>query len=71
MFEWYVRFYYINIVLVWLAKVVVLKFGGIGLYRKLKPGCYGLILGYSFGVGCSLIVDLIWFPEGGHFIHAW
>ena len=71
MFEWYVRFYYINIVLVWLAKVVVLKFGGIGLYRKLKLGCYGLILGYSFGVGCSLIVDLIWFPEGGHFIHAW
>lgn len=71
MFEWYVRYYSVNIFLVWLAKVIVLKFGGILLYRRLKPCCYGLIAGYAFALGCSLLVDLIWFPGGGHFIHAW
>ena len=71
MFEWYVSIYLLNIFLVWLAKLLVLKFGGIGLYRRLKPISYGLIVGYVFAVGCSFIVDWIWFPGGGHYVHGY
>ena len=71
MFEWYVSIYLLDIFLVWLAKLFVLKFGGIGLYRRLKPVCYGLIVGYVFAVGCSFIADLIWFPGGGHYVHGY
>jgi len=71
MHEWYVSIYLLNIFLVWLAKLLVLKFGGIGLYRRAKPICYGLIVGYVFAVGCSFVVDSIWFPGGGHYIHGY
>ena len=67
----YVRLYVLDIFLVWLAKLMVLRFGGISLYRRVKPCCYGLIVGYVFAVGCSFLVDLIWFPEGGHYIHGY
>ena len=44
---------------------------GIAMYRRAKPACYGLIVGYVFAVGCSFLVDLIWFPTGGHYIHGY
>ena len=69
MYNGYVRLYFLNIFLVWLAKLSILQFGGIGLYRRAKPGFYGLIVGYVFAAGCSFLVDFIWFPEGGHLIH--
>ena len=71
MFEWYVSIYLLNIFIVWLAKLLVLRFGGIALYRRLRPTCYGLIVGYVFAVGCSFAVDLIWFPGGGHYVHGY
>lgn len=67
----YVRLYVLDIFLVWLSKLLVLSFGGISLYRRGKPCCYGLIVGYVFAVGCSFLIDLIWFPEGGHYIHGY
>ena len=71
MFDGYVRLYVLDIFLVWGAKAVVLKLGGILLYEKVKPGAYGLIVGYAFAVGLSFMVDLIWFPTGGHYIHGY
>ena len=67
----YVRLYVLDIFLVWLSKLLVLSFGGISLYRRIKPCCYGLIVGYVFAVGCSFLIDLIWFSEGGHYIHGY
>ena len=67
----YVRLYVLDIFLVWLAKLLVLRLGGIAAYRRAKPVCYGLIVGYVFAVGCSFAVDLVWFPEGGHYIHGY
>ena len=63
--------YVLDIFLTWLAKLVILQYGGIALYRRVRPCSYGLIVGYAFAVGCSLLVDLIWFPEGGHYIHGY
>ncbi len=71
MFEWFVSIYFLDILIVWLLKLLVLKFGGIGLYRRVKPVAYGLIVGYVFAVGCSFVVDLIWFPGGGHYVHGY
>ena len=67
----YVRLYVLDIFLVWMSKLLVLSFGGISLYRRVKPCCYGLVVGYVFAVGCSFLIDLIWFPEGGHYIHGY
>ena len=71
MFDGYVRLYVLDIFLVWLAKFGILQFGGITLYRRVRPCAYGLVVGYVFAAGCSFIVDLIWFPGGGHYIHGY
>ena len=71
MFDGYVTLYVLDIFLVWLAKFGILQFGGIALYRRAKPCAYGLVVGYVFAAGCSFIVDLIWFPGGGHYIHGY
>lgn len=36
---------------VWIIKKLVMKFGGIGLYRKLVPGFLGIALGHFFTAG--------------------
>jgi hypothetical protein len=51
--------------------VVVLRFGGVSLYRKSKPFWFGVIVGYLFGIGVSSVVDAVWFPDEGHFVHGW
>ena len=71
MFDGYVRLYVLDIFLVWGAKAVVLRLGGIMLYEKVKPGAYGLIVGYAVAVGLSFFVDLVWFPTGGHYLHGY
>jgi len=35
------------------------------------PLFFGIIVGRSTGVLLSFIVDLIWFPGGGHSVHGW
>ena len=67
----YLQFYMLNVFLVWISKLVVLRLGGIELYRRVLPCCYGLIVGYVFAVGCSCLVDVIWFPERGHHVYSW
>ena len=70
LFDGPVRVNAIGIFIVWLAKVIVLRLGGISLYRKAKPCCYGMIVGFVFAVTCACAVDLIWFPDGGHYVHG-
>ena len=57
--------------LVWMVKVVILRLGGVSLYRKSKPFWFGVIVGYLFGIAFSSVIDAIWFPDGGHFVHGW
>jgi len=57
--------------LTWLIKAIILKVGGITLFRKSRPFFLGLLLGYALGVGLSFVVDVIWFPSHGHMIHHW
>ena len=61
----------VSIFLIWLIKWILLKLGGIELYRKTQPIAIGVLLGYSTGVAISFIVDFIWFPGGAHGVHNW
>jgi len=60
-----------SIFLAWAAKAIILKIGGVKLYRTFRPFFFGLIVGAFFGVGISFVVDLIWFPGRGHEIYGW
>jgi len=68
---WPVRTSAVSILIVWFAKLVLLKVGGIQLARKALPFFMGMLIGYSLGVGISFVVDAIWFPGAGHLVHYW
>ncbi len=64
------RRYVIALFIVWAAKTLTMKIGGVRGYRKSIPFWYGAICGYLFGIALSSFVDAIWFPSEGHFVHG-
>ena len=54
----------------WLAKWAIMRSGGISLYQRAQPFFIGLILGYFFAIGCSFLVDLMFFPGDGHSLYG-
>ena len=61
----------LSIFIAWAAKSIILKLGGVKLYKSARPLFFGLICGYFIGAGLSLLVDVIWFPGQGHTIYGW
>jgi hypothetical protein len=59
------------IFLAWLIKFVLLKIGGITLYRRAHPLFWGLLLGYVVGIGLIFVVDTFFFMGQGHLVHQW
>ncbi len=57
--------------LAWLIKFVIIKVGGPTVYRKSRPLFIGLLVGYILGVALSIGIDMIWFPERGHWVHRY
>ena len=56
----------LSVFLTWVAKVIILRVGGISLYRRGIPLVIGCVVGYTFALMISMVVDLIWFPGQGH-----
>jgi len=54
---WIMDHLWFNMFLAWLIKVVVLRYGGVRLYRKTRPFFIGLILGQLTPGGVFLLVD--------------
>lgn len=59
-----------SVFLVWLVKTVLLRVGGLDLYRRTKPLFLGLLVGFIVGIAAHVIVDTIWFNGHGHEIHV-
>ena len=60
-----------SIFLVWTTKAILLKIGGIGLYRRVMPLFMGMLLGYVIGIGLIFAVDVFFFIGEGHMVHHW
>jgi len=60
-----------SIFLVWVTKMILLKIGGIALYRRVMPLFMGLLLGYVVGIGVIFLVDVVFFLGEGHLVHQW
>ena len=63
--------YWFSLFLVWIAKFLLLRYGGVRAYRAGKPFFYGMGIGYVAAVVLSGVVDVIWFPVEGHRVHDW
>ncbi len=66
-----IRLQVTSLFLVWIAKSLIMRIGGVHLYQRLYPLFLGLIIGRTAGTLLSFIVDLIWFQGGGHNVHGW
>ena len=60
-----------SIFLVWLTKIILLKTGGIALYRRVMPLFMGMLLGYVLGIALIFVVDVVFFLGEGHLVHRW
>ncbi len=65
------QFYGFSIFLAWLPKYLIVRFGGVHLYRRSIPFWYGFIVGYIVGIGLSTVVDMIWFRTSMHWVYGW
>ncbi|HIE04697.1 MAG TPA: hypothetical protein EYP61_08065 [Candidatus Latescibacteria bacterium] len=63
---WVMEWVWFSIMLGWLVKVLILKYGGIRLYRNLKPLFLGLILGQISCAGIWMIIDFITGTSGNY-----
>ena len=68
---WTAQLAFPSIFLVWAIKAILLKVGGVALYRRWQPFFLGILTGYGAGVMLSFVVDAIWFSGRGHTIHGW
>ncbi|SVB35461.1 uncharacterized protein METZ01_LOCUS188315, partial [marine metagenome] len=55
---------------VWVVKSILLRLGGINLYRKAIPAVIGMLVAFVLSVFLSYTVDLIWFPQSGHILQT-
>ena len=70
-YSWFLGLYTLTIFITWLIKLIILRFGGILLYRRTRPLFYGLIVGFVLALGISFLVDVLFFPAGqGHYLHG-
>jgi hypothetical protein len=58
----------LSVFVAWLIKTIILRVGGISLYRRAAPFFVGMVVGYTSALAVSMAVDLVWFPGQGHSI---
>ncbi len=54
----------------WLCKFIIVRMGGMRLYRQARPFFLGLILGYFSGIAAANTIDFIWFNGQGHWLYG-
>ncbi len=66
-----VRVFGFSAFLAWVIKLVIMRLGGIGLFNKFRPLFLGVLIGYAAMIGISSVIDAVWFPGRGHWVHGW
>ena len=56
---WTMRYIWFSVFLAWLIKLAILRYGGVGLYHKIRPFFLGLIAGQFATGGLWLVVDAL------------
>lgn len=56
---WYVQTAWFSLFLGWLCKMLLLRFGGAGMYRRAKPFFLGIIFGEALAAGLWALVSLL------------
>ena len=59
------------IFLTWICKAIILKVGGVFLYRRTVPFFIGIIVGYALSVAVGYFVDIVYYQGHGHGMHAY
>jgi hypothetical protein len=59
-----------SLFLIWSAKTVIMKIGGLTAYRRYAPFFLGMIMGYIAGVALGVFSDVFFFEGEGHEIHC-
>ena len=54
---------------VWVYKSIVLKLGGVQMYRRGQPFFIGMMIGYAIAVFFSTVIDHFYFFGQGHIVH--
>ena len=57
---------FVSVFIIWAVKNVLMRVGGLVLYRKTAPLFLGLMVGYLAGVALGVIVDTLFFHGNGH-----
>ena len=68
--SWPIKMSAFSLFLGWLCKWIIVRLGGIQLYRLARPFFMGLILGYFTGIAVSIMIDFIWFRGQGHWLYG-
>ena len=61
-----VRNAFLPIFLAWFLQILLIRIGGVRMYRAAQPFFTGVVLGFLMGVALSLAVDAIFFPGTPH-----
>ncbi len=64
-----VRWVVLPIFLGWLCRWVVVSIGGANMVNRARPLFLGIMLGWFFGAGMSVVADAIFFFGNGHVIY--
>ena len=64
-FSWNTQLTFFSIFVVWAIKAILLKVGGVNLYRKWQPAFLGLLTGYVLAITLSFLVDADLVPRPG------
>jgi hypothetical protein len=59
------------VLLAWLIKIILLRIGGVKMYRDAQPLMLGILFGHVAGAGLSILVDVLWFPGASHEVHTY
>ena len=59
-----------SLFLIWSAKTVIMKIGGLTAYLRYAPFFLGMIIGYVSGVAFGVFSDVFFFAGEGHEIHC-